>query len=157
MKTKFGLRSVFGVIAVLILSACANTGSYPSNSGATGSGNTYAREGVVQSIERVQLQEDNGIADSGIGIGTIAGAVIGGVVGNQIGAGRGNTVATVAGVAGGAYVGHEIESRNRKMVDKHKITIRMRDGAYQTVMEDPNTDFRVGDRVRFENGNLQRY
>jgi outer membrane lipoprotein SlyB len=58
--------------------------------------------GTIQSIEVVPRKQ-------GLGLGTLAGAAIGGIVGNQVGGGTGRTVATVAGAAGGAYVGHEIE------------------------------------------------
>src|SRR5947208_2527003 len=47
------------------------------------------------------------------GIGAVAGGVIGGVLGHQVGAGRGRDVATVAGAAGGAYAGHEIEKSQK--------------------------------------------
>lgn len=46
-----------------------------------------------------------------VGIGT--GAVIGGLIGNQIGGGNGKTLATVAGVIGGGMIGNEIANRNR--------------------------------------------
>jgi uncharacterized protein YcfJ len=38
-------------------------------------------------------------------IGMAAGAVLGGVIGHQIGGGRGQTVATIGGAALGAFVG----------------------------------------------------
>lgn len=46
-----------------------------------------------------------------VGIGT--GAVIGGLIGNQIGGGNGKKLATVAGIIGGGYLGNEIANRNR--------------------------------------------
>lgn len=48
--------------------------------------------------------------NSPVGIGI--GAVVGGLLGNQIGNGSGRTLATVAGVIGGGYVGNEIAKRN---------------------------------------------
>ena len=48
--------------------------------------------------------------NSPIGIGV--GAVVGGLLGNQIGGGRGKTLATIAGAVGGGYVGNEIAKRN---------------------------------------------
>ena len=41
-------------------------------------------------------------------IGTIGGAVVGGVIGSQIGGGTGKTIAIIAGSAIGAYLGSEI-------------------------------------------------
>jgi uncharacterized protein YcfJ len=47
------------------------------------------------------------------GVGIAAGAVIGGLLGNQVGGGRGRTLATVAGAVGGGYFGNEVEKRTR--------------------------------------------
>jgi outer membrane lipoprotein SlyB len=162
---KFG--AVLGVVGVLTLGGCetmndpyntSNSGTaYP---GTVNSGNAYSESGVVQSIDLVQQGStgSTGIGGSGIGIGTIAGAIVGGVLGNQVGAGRGNTVATVAGAAGGAYVGHELENRQQqRSADVYRITVRMDGGSYQTFTQNTNAGFRVGDRVRIENGFLQRY
>ncbi len=158
MKTTKKLVSVLGMIAALTLGGCAstNTAPYPPNPNVASTGNAYSEYGIVQSIELVP-QERNGIGGSGIGVGTIAGAVIGGVLGNQIGAGRGNAVATVAGAAGGAYVGHELENRQKPTSDAYKITVRMEDGSHQTLIQSTNSGFRVGDRVRSQNGTWQRY
>ena len=154
MKTINQLAAVLGVAAVLTLGGCAtmNSTPYPSNPNVANTSNAYPGYGVVRSIEVVQ-QEATG---SSIGLGTIAGAVIGGVLGNQVGSGRGNTVATVAGAAGGAYVGHELENK-QPTADAYRIGVRMEDGSYQTLMLNSTSGLRVGDRVRLENGNLQRY
>lgn len=48
--------------------------------------------------------------NSPLGIGV--GAVVGGLIGNQIGGGSGRTLATVAGAVGGGYIGNEIAKRN---------------------------------------------
>ncbi|MGO4378881.1 glycine zipper 2TM domain-containing protein [Pseudoduganella sp. RAF19] len=47
-----------------------------------------------------------------LGIGT--GAVIGGLLGNQVGKGKGRTLATIAGAIGGGYVGNEVQERSRQ-------------------------------------------
>lgn len=49
--------------------------------------------------------------NSAVGIGL--GAVVGGLLGNQVGSGDGKTLATVAGAVGGAYVGNEIAKKNQ--------------------------------------------
>jgi uncharacterized protein YcfJ len=46
-----------------------------------------------------------------LGIG--AGAVIGGLIGNQVGGGNGKKLATVAGAIGGGMLGNEIANRNK--------------------------------------------
>ena len=42
--------------------------------------------------------------------GTAIGAVVGGLLGNQVGGGKGKTLATVAGAVGGGYAGNKIEA-----------------------------------------------
>lgn len=54
--------------------------------------------------ERVPTSRGHGDA----AVPTIAGAIVGGVVGNQIGKGSGNTAATVAGALLGGAVGNQI-------------------------------------------------
>jgi uncharacterized protein YcfJ len=58
-----------------------------------------------------RLQQPAPVAqNSAIGIGV--GAVLGGLLGHQIGGGSGRTLATIAGAVGGGYVGNEIAKRN---------------------------------------------
>ena len=47
-----------------------------------------------------------------VGIGV--GAVVGGLLGNQVGSGNGRKLATVAGLIGGGMLGNEIANRNAK-------------------------------------------
>jgi uncharacterized protein YcfJ len=42
-------------------------------------------------------------------LGTVLGAVAGGLLGNQVGGGNGRKLATVAGVAGGGYAGNRVQ------------------------------------------------
>jgi uncharacterized protein YcfJ len=49
----------------------------------------------------------------GVNAGTVLGAIAGGVIGHQVGSGRGNDVATAAGAIGGGIAGNRIE-RNRE-------------------------------------------
>ncbi len=47
-------------------------------------------------------------------VGTAIGAVAGGLLGNQVGGGKGKTLATVAGAVGGGYAGNRIEASRQK-------------------------------------------
>lgn len=165
MINKFG--AALGAAAILTLAGCGTmndpfgTSSPAStNSGTASSSNAYSGYGVVQSIELVQQSTaSTGIGGSGIGIGAIAGAVVGGVLGNQVGDGSGQTIATVAGAAGGAYVGDKIEKSRQQntATNAYRVTVRMDSGSYQTLTQNTNTGLRVGDRVRIDNGIAQRY
>jgi len=94
--------------------------------------------------------------DSNNVAGTIIGGIIGGLIGHQIGGGSGQTAATVIGAAGGAVAGNQIQNRSRGANETFRVTIRMDDGRYQTLVEDNITDLRPGDRVRLEGGRMYR-
>lgn len=51
------------------------------------------------------VQDTNRIA------GTAVGAVVGGLLGNQVGGGNGKKIATVAGAVGGGYAGNQVQGR----------------------------------------------
>ena len=81
------------------------------------------------------------------GGGAVAGAIIGGVLGHQVGSGRGNDVATAAGAIGGAVAGNEIEKR-RGDDEQYRITVQFPDGREATVFQNSLNGLRVGDRAR---------
>ena len=90
----------------------------------------------------------------GTGLGAIAGGVLGGVIGNQIGGGSGKDIARIAGIAGGAYAGHQVEKSQRSST---AFDIRVRfeeDGSTHTVRENAEPVWQVGDKVRVVNGKL---
>jgi len=87
------------------------------------------------------------------GIGVVAGAVLGGVLGNQVGGGNGRSLATVAGAVGGGYAGNEIEKRSH-VTTSYQVRVRMEGGHIRhfTYAAEPN--WRAGDHVRVTNGRL---
>ncbi len=89
----------------------------------------------------------------GSGLGAVAGGVVGAIVGNQIGKGSGRDVARIAGIAGGAYAGHQIEKSQRGST-VYDINIRLEDGTFQQIRENAEPVWRIGDRVRIDNGRL---
>ena len=103
--------------------------------------------GVVESINMVEVNGD------GSYLGKIAGGLAGVVIGSQIGSGRGTTAAEIAGAIGGAVAGNEIEKRVRK-VRHFDVTARLSGGGTQTISFATEPAFKVGDKVRVENGTL---
>ena len=89
------------------------------------------------------------------GVGGVGGAVVGGLLGNQVGSGNGRTLATVAGAVGGAYAGNRIE-RNMKAVTYTDVRVKMAAGGYRTFTEKGAPRFRNGERVRVLDGRLVR-
>jgi outer membrane lipoprotein SlyB len=89
------------------------------------------------------------------GVGGVGGAVVGGLLGNQVGSGRGRTLATVAGAVGGAYAGNRVE-RNLKAETYTDVRVKMAVGGYRTFTEKGAPRFHNGERVRVLDGRLVR-
>ena len=89
----------------------------------------------------------------GSGMGIAAGAVAGGLLGNQIGKGTGNTIATIAGAVGGGYAGNEIEKRVKKATT-WEVDVRMEDGKTRSFSFAKQPAWKAGDKVKVVNGEL---
>jgi outer membrane lipoprotein SlyB len=92
-------------------------------------------------------------AAHGNGLGIATGAVVGGLLGNQIGGGNGRTLATVAGAVGGGYAGNVIEKRARSSTVT-QVRVRMNNGAVRTFTEAGNSRWHAGTHVKVVNGAL---
>lgn len=115
------------------------------------SGNVYSREttrraqevqtGTVQSVDAVEIQGERS------GVGAVAGGAAGGVAGSTIGRGSGSTLAAVggalAGAAAGAFAEEEITGAKGQ-----EITVQLESGKTIVVVQEADTEFQPGDRVR---------
>lgn len=104
--------------------------------------------GRVESVQPVQTQA------SPSGVGIVGGAVVGGLLGNQVGGGSGKTLATIAGAVGGGYAGNEVEKRTRT-ASTYQVRVRMEDGQSRNFPYNNQPNWRQGDRVRVVDGYLQ--
>ncbi len=84
--------------------------------------------------------------------GAVAGAVVGGLLGNQIGGGDGKTLATVAGVAGGAYAGKRIAENSEKT--RYHVSVRLDNGSRSTISQSSVSGLQVGSRVKIQHGHV---
>ena len=103
--------------------------------------------GKVEGVRTIE------VAAKPSGVGVVAGAVVGGLLGNQIGGGSGKTLATVAGAVGGGYAGNEIEKRTRKGT-AWEVDVRMENGEKRAFKYDTQPSWRAGDRVKVVDGTL---
>jgi outer membrane lipoprotein SlyB len=105
--------------------------------------------GVITGITEVRRKGEAS------GAGAVMGAVIGGVIGHQVGGGRGKDVATVAGAAGGAAAGHEIEKRSNSTTS-YDISVRLENGSTRVVNLQTPGGLAVGDKVKVTGNSLSR-
>jgi outer membrane lipoprotein SlyB len=103
--------------------------------------------GKVESVRIVQHQSKPS------GVGVVAGAILGGVLGNQVGGGNGRSLATVAGAVGGGYAGNEIEKRSNT-TSSYQVQVRMENGRIRHFSYSSQPGWHAGDRVRVVNGRL---
>ena len=105
--------------------------------------------GTITDMKTVQIKGE------GTGLGVVAGGVIGGVLGHQVGSGRGKDVATVAGAAGGAYAGNQVE-KNAKSKTQYQVIVKLETGESRTFTYNAETAYRVGDKIKIVDNKLTR-
>jgi outer membrane lipoprotein SlyB len=105
--------------------------------------------GVVEAVNVIEVKGD------GSYLGMIAGGLAGALLGHQIGGGSGKQIATVAGAAGGAFAGNEVEKR-MKTAKHYEVITRLESGGIQAIPFETDPGFKVGDKVKVENNTLVR-
>ena len=86
-------------------------------------------------------------------VGIVGGAVVGGLLGNQVGKGTGKTVATVAGAGAGAYAGNEVQ----KHVTSKEVwvtKVQMKDGSTRTFTQEAAPGWKTGNVVKVHGSSL---
>lgn len=104
--------------------------------------------GVVTSVRIIEHRPQ------GSGVGAAGGAILGGILGNQVGGGHGRQLATVAGAVGGAVAGNQIEG-HMKTTHSWQVTVRMDNGAKRTFNHSTQPAWREGDEVKVIDGKLR--
>lgn len=121
--------------------------TYPSSSGTHES----VQYGYVRNIQQLDTARRTS------GAGALLGAVIGGVAGNQVGSGTGRAAATAIGAVGGAVIGNKIEEGRNAPQSYYQVDVRLDNGDFRSFDYADINGLRVGDRVRIQDGQLQRW
>jgi outer membrane lipoprotein SlyB len=101
--------------------------------------------GTVESVREISTRGDSN------GLGAAGGAVVGGLLGNQVGGGHGRQAMTVVGAIGGAFAGNQIE-KQAKASRSYETTVRMNNGSSRTVAQATQPVWRDGDHVKLVDG-----
>ena len=121
-------------------------GNVQAAPGSPRSASVCATCGRVESVSAVKQKGE------GTGLGVVGGAVVGGLLGSQIGGGSGKNVATVLGAVGGGVAGNEVEKRARSTT-LYQVKVRMDDGSLRTVTQ--STAPAVGQKVTVDGSTLR--
>jgi outer membrane lipoprotein SlyB len=103
-------------------------------------------------VTAVRTEERQGQAS---GIGVVGGAVLGGILGHQVGGGTGKKIATVGGAVAGGYAGNEIE-KNSKRSRVWIVSLSNKDGSTHKHEQASDPQLQVGDVVVVRDGRLER-
>jgi len=85
------------------------------------------------------------------GAGTVAGGAMGGVLGSAVGSGSGRAIATVGGAILGAAAGSAAEKKMTTAAGL-EIEVELDNGEILLVVQEKDSEYRVGDRVRVVKG-----
>ncbi len=139
-------RLIVMAFAGMALVGCANTDPY--------SGDVYSSDQAkeVQSVTygtlisarpvKIQAGENNSV------IGSLGGAVLGGIVGNTVGGGTGKVLATAAGALAGGVAGNAIEGKANQT---NAVELEIRKDSGETIVVVQKADisqFSAGQRLR---------
>ncbi|MDE2402840.1 MAG: glycine zipper 2TM domain-containing protein [Burkholderiales bacterium] len=108
----------------------------PAASGASATPCTTC--GVVTNVQSYEVK------GKGSGVGAVGGAVVGGLLGNQMGRGTGNTLMTVGGAVAGGFAGNEVEKHIKKHT-VYKTTVKMDNGTTRELTV--SQQFAIGSKV----------
>lgn len=144
------MRQLKALVALLIV-GLALAGCAPTYGGGTYKGGQTRMAHTVQ-YGTVEQISDAVIEDSPSGLGALGGAIVGGVLGNLIGGGKGRVLTTLGGAAAGGAAGYAGEKtvNTKKAIE---ITVRLENGRVMSVVQEPDEIFAVGERVRILTGN----
>lgn len=139
------MRSLF--LAALIVTAATGAVAKPPHKDRAGA----ALCDICATVQEVRQEKQKG--EGGVA-GMAGGAVVGGLLGNQVGGGTGKTLATVGGAVAGGFLGNEVQKRvTSKTV--WVTTVRMKDGSVQTFQQDAQPGWAVGQVVQVHGTTLK--
>jgi outer membrane lipoprotein SlyB len=132
------------LVPVALLAACT---SYSPQEYRTGEARSIenVQYGAVVSVRPVRLSENPS------GVGTVAGAAVGGLLGNTIGHGGGSIAGAILGAVGGGLAGNALE-HGVTAQNGEEVVVRLDNGQTIAVVQGGWQDFAAGQRVQVVTG-----
>ncbi|MDY6993760.1 MAG: glycine zipper 2TM domain-containing protein [Pseudomonadota bacterium] len=116
------------------------------------SGSVYSRNQArqVQQVEMGKVVSVRSVRLEGTKspVGSLGGAIIGGIAGSTVGGGRGKSIATTVGAIAGGLAGAAVEEGVTRD-DALEITVQLDDGRMISIVQtEPEVAFQAGEPVR---------
>lgn len=135
--------AAMAAVGAMTLGGCANEPYNGNNyTGAQAGQAQSVSYGTITAIRAVKI-EGNGTS----GFGGIGGAVLGGLLGHEVGGGGGKTIATAIGALGGAWAGNRVEGSTDR-TNGMEVQVKRDDGQNLVVVQQADNTYLVGQRVR---------
>ncbi len=152
-RTAAPSAAIFMLAGALALGVAAATGtpaaSAPASAVAPRLAGLCDGCAIVDSVTTEKQKGEGGI------VGKVGGAVVGGVLGHQIGGGTGKTLATIGGAAAGAYAGNEVQKRSSaKTIWRTRVT--QKDGSQRSFETSTDPGWKPGTVVRIDGATLRK-
>ncbi|MFI9652440.1 outer membrane lipoprotein [Guyparkeria halopsychrophila] len=138
---KHWITMVLALAGLAFLSGCASSLSSDAYSRDSARQMQTVYYGTVESIRTVRIEGTK------TPIGTGAGAIGGGILGNQVGGGSGRALATVGGVLLGGMAGSAAEEGITRQTG-YEISVRLDNGRSVSIVQAADVSFQPGERVR---------
>ncbi len=129
-------RNFAPFVLILVLAACAGPGPSVQPDA------VEVRTGVIEQITPTQIT-----SNQHSGVGAVLGGLIGIGIGSQIGHGSGRDVAMVAGAIGGGLLGNEMQKKHDQPIAAQQIVVRTGTGVLVVVTQPVDPTLYVGQRV----------
>jgi outer membrane lipoprotein SlyB len=132
---------IIALLSSMLISGCASSLSGSAYSRSQARSAQEVQLGYVESVRDVQIEGTKS------GIGTAAGAALGGVAAHSVGNGTVRTLATIGGVLLGGLAGAATEEGVTRQPGL-EITVRLDSGRVLAVTQAADEPFYPGERVR---------
>jgi outer membrane lipoprotein SlyB len=139
------IQLIVASLFAFLLVGCTGTSNFSSNKYDTRSAGEISRTdlGTIISMREVELQPES--SGAGAALGAAGGAVAGGLIGRALGSRKSLWIPAMAGAAVGGVVGNKISTAPEKGIE---YTVKKEDGQIIVIAQAPDSSLHVGQKVR---------
>ena len=142
-------------LATMLLTSVAGAFAQPAQHPGLALGHRAKAAALCDSCGKVQSVKEEKRKGEGGAVGIVGGAVVGGLLGNQVGKGTGKTVATVGGAVAGGFVGNEVQ---KKVTSKTVwvTSVKLKDGTVRNFEQEAKPAWQAGQVVKVSGNTLAK-